>query len=234
MATTTKQSKKSLNKCKWCEKSFVNERTLVTHLCVKKRRWADRDMTHVRLAFRVFQIFYDNTVQSTKPKTQEDFIKSSYYEGFVKFGHSCIRNEYLDPEKFARWLIEKGKKLQDWPKDKTYDEYLLTYVKKEPGTRALERTVIYLSTWSEETGFAWQDYFKEVNTNRAVHDIRSAKVSPWVLYLSNTGDQLLTRLTSEQVKIVNHIIDASFWLDVFKRNSEEVTNIQEICTAANI
>ena len=31
--------------CKWCGKSFMSERTLAAHMCVKKRRWADREMS---------------------------------------------------------------------------------------------------------------------------------------------------------------------------------------------
>ncbi len=221
-------------KCRWCNASFRSERTLVTHVCVRKRRWADRDLTHVRLAYRVFQMFYEQTVANSKPKTHEDFIASTYYEGFVKFGRSCVMNEYLDAEKFAAWLIKHSKKLTDWPKDKLYNEFLLEYIKREPGHRALERTIMYLSTWSEETGTHWQEYFKSVPTPRAVYDIRAAKISPWVLYLSSTGGELLVRLSSEQVRMIDDIIDAKFWMKLFKDNPEEVSEIQQTCEAAGI
>lgn len=236
---TTKQSKKSSAKseefqCKWCKKSFKRETTLVRHMCVKKRRWADRDATHIRLAYNVFLMFYKNAGVSTKPKTREDFIQSPYYEGFVKFGRACLVNEYLYPEKFAEWLIQNAKKLEDWPKDKTYDEYLLQFVKREPGLRALERNIIYLSDWSAETGHPWNEYFLHATTPRAVYDIRSAKISPWLLYLSETGDQLLTRFSDEQVKMINHLIDAGFWMQVFKKNPEEVDEVQAMTQAAGI
>lgn len=222
------------NTCKWCDKTFMNERTLAAHMCVKKRRWADKDLTHTRLAFRVFQMFYDLNTTATKPKTQEDFIKSQYYEGFTKFGRSCLTNEYLQPEKFAEWLIKNGKKLKDWSKDSLYDEYLLTYLKKEPGMKALERTIIYLDKWSEENKKDWQDYFNIVSTPRAVHDIRSAKISPWILYLSETGGNLLERFSDEQVKMIEHIIDASFWMKVFSQNKEEVAEVKDACEVAGI
>jgi hypothetical protein len=236
MATMTNQSKTSLENsaCKWCEKEFRSERTLSAHMCPKKRRWADKDMTHVRLAYRVFQMFYELNTTSSKPKSQEDFIRSSYYEGFTKFGRSCVRNEYLYPEKFAEWLIKNGKKLADWSKDSLYDEYLLEYVKKETGLRALERTVIYMNTWAEDQQSEWTEYFKKVSTARAVHDVRSAKISPWVLYLSNSGDSLLTRLSDEQVNMINHIIDAKFWMSVFQKNQTDVQEVQAVCDAANI
>lgn len=234
MATMTNQSKTSLAKCKWCDKEFKSDRTLAAHMCVKKRRWGDKDMTHIRLAHRVFQMFYDMNTASSKPKSMEDFIRSSYYEGFTKFGRSCLVNEYLKPESFAEWLIKNGKKLTDWSKDSTYDAFLLEYVRKEPGMRALERTIIYLNEWAQESGKEWNQYFMEVSTGRAVHDIRACKISPWVLYLSETGDQLLTRFNSEQIGLIEHIIDATFWMSVFKTNDTEVDQIQETCSVAKL
>jgi len=236
MATQTKTSKTSSesNTCKWCEKTFSSERTLSAHMCPKKRRWADKDMTHVRLGYRVFQMFYELNTNTSKTKSSEEFIQSQYYEGFVKFGRSCIRNEYLDPEKFAEWLIKNGKKLKDWCKDSLYEEYLLEYVKKESGIRALERSIMYLAEWGKEHNSPWQDYFKVVSAPRAVYDIRAAKISPWLIYLSNTGDQMLTKLNSEQVKMIEHIIDAPFWIKLFAKNKEEVKEIQNTCRVANI
>ena len=236
MDTTTKQLKTSSenNTCRWCGKNFKSERTLSVHMCVKKRRNADKDITHVRLGYRVYQMFYEMNTSASKSKSMEDFINSQYYEGFVKFGRSCVRNEYLEPEKFAEWLIKNSKKLKDWASDALYDEYLLEYVKKESGMRALERNIMYLSKWADENNLVWQTYFTEVSPNRAVYDIRSAKISPWLLYLSNTGDQLLTRFNDEQVTMIEHIIDAPFWMQLFKKNREEVKEIQQTCRAAGI
>lgn len=236
MDTMTKQSKTSLDSttCKWCDKEFRSERTLAAHMCPRKRRWADRDMTHVRLGYRVFQMFYEMNTAVSKPKSQEDFIRSQYYEGFVKFGRACKVNEYLNPEKFAEWLIKNSKKLADWNKDKLYDEWLLEYVKKEPGIKALERSIIYLQEWETDNEANWTEYFKLVSTPRAVHDLRSAKISPWLLYLSETGDQLIVRFSDEQIKMINHIIDANFWMKVFAKNPAEVEEIQRVCKTAEI
>lgn len=237
MATTINQSKTSLESettCKWCEKEFRNERTLAAHMCPKKRRWADREMTHVRLGYRVFQMFYELNTAASKTKSMEDFIRSQYYEGFVKFGRSCVRNEYLDPEKFAEWLIKNGKKLADWNKDSLYNEFLLEYVKKETGLRALERSILYLAEWANDNDCDWQEYFKVVSTPRAVHDIRSAKISPWLIYLSASGAELLTRFSSEQVKMIDDLINAKFWIKVFANNAEEVEAVRTACEAAGI
>ena len=67
-----------------------------------------------------------------------------------------------------------------------------------------------------------------------LHDIRSAKVSPWVLYLSETGGELLTRFNDEQVKMIQHVIDTTFWMKQFANNKEEVAEVKNACEIAGI
>ena len=220
--------------CKWCGKSFMSERTLAAHMCVKKRRWADREMSHIRLAHRAFQMFYEINTTAKNPKTMEEFIKTQYYEAFVKYGRACQVNEWLEPERYTEHLIRTGVKLKQWSTDKQYDKYLKEYVRKEPGLKALERTVIYLAGWGKENETDWQNYFTEVSPSRAVHDLRSAKVSPWILYLSSTGDNLIKRFNSEQVKMIEDIIEPPFWLKLFSANKEEVNEIKQACKDAKI
>ena len=73
-------------------------------MCVKKRRWADRDMSHIRLGHRAFQMFYEMNTSAKQPKSMEDFIMSQYYEAFVKFGRSCMTHEWLEPRKVYRMV----------------------------------------------------------------------------------------------------------------------------------
>jgi hypothetical protein len=203
-------------------------------MCVKKRRFADKEMTHIRLSHRAFQMFYDLNTSAKHPKTMEDFILSPYYESFVKFGRACQVNEWLQPEQFTEWLIKTGVKLKLWISDAQYDKFLKEYVKKEPGLKALERTVIYMAKWGEENNKDWQSYFVNVSPSRAVYDIRSGKVSPWVLYLSDTGGTLLERFNDEQVKMIQDNIDPPFWMKLFKKNKDEVAEIKETCERANL
>lgn len=220
--------------CKWCKKSFKSETTLAVHMCVKKRRFADKDMSHIRLSHRAFQMFYDLNTSAKHPKTMEDFILSPYYESFVKFGRACQVNEWLQPEQFTEWLIKTGVKLKLWISDAQYDKFLKEYVKKEPGLKALERTIIYMSQWAKEHDEAWQTYFVNVSPSRAVYDIRSGKISPWVLYLSDTGGDLLERFNDEQVKMIQDNIDPPFWMKLFKKNKDEVAEIKQTCEEANL
>jgi len=220
--------------CKWCDKTFTQEKTFLIHTCSGKKRWADRDLKHVRLGFRVYNRFYELTTTSFKPKTQEDFIRSPFYNGFVKFGRSCVNNDYIEVPAFADWLIERGVKLSDWTKDSIYNEFLQCYIRKESGFRALERTIEYLVQWGEETNLPWNTYFLSVTSPRGVHDIRSGKVSPWAIYLSETGKTLMEQFSSEQWEMVWAIMDTNFWMPRFSRDVDQHQAIQKLCKEANL
>lgn len=220
--------------CKWCKKSFKSEKTLAVHMCVKKRRFADKDMSHIRLSHRAFQMFYELNTSAKEPKSIEDFIMSPYYESFVKYGRACQVNEWLAPEKFTEWLIKNGVKLKQWVSDAQYDKFLKQYVRKEPGLKALERTIIYLAEWSKDNNLPFQTYFTEVSPSRAVFDLRAGKISPWVLYLSETGDSLLKRFNDEQIQMIDDVIDPPFWMKLFSSNAEEVKEVKQTCKDANL
>ena len=123
---------------------------------------------------------------------------------------------------------------KQWTSDRQYDKFVKDYVRKEPGLKALERTIVYLAKWSEESDNKWQDYFVEASPSRAVHDIRAAKISPWVIYLSQTGNKLLARFNDEQVKMIEEMIDPPFWMKLFTTSKEEVKEIKQTCKDANI
>ena len=67
-----------------------------------------------------------------------------------------------------------------------------------------------------------------------MHDIRSAKISPWMIYLCKSGDDLLVKFSDEQVKMIQHIIDATFWMKQFANNREEVAEVKNACEVAGI
>ena len=52
--------------------------------------------------------------------------------------------------------------------------------------------------------------------------------------MSETGDSLLTRLNDEQVKMIEHIIEANFWMKLFVQNKEEVAEVKKACEVAGI
>ena len=89
-----------------------------------KRRYLQRDEKWVVNAFMVFQRFYQIHQHNSKPKTYDDFVKSSYYNAFVKFGRFIMHINPLYPDKYIDYVLQSKVKLDHWARDDLYEMYL--------------------------------------------------------------------------------------------------------------
>ena len=126
-------------KCPYCGKEFTKERTLQVHLCEPKRRYLQKDEKWVVNAFMVFQRFYEIHQHNSKTKTYDDFVKSSYYNAFVKFGRFIMHINPLYPDKYIDFVLKSKIKLDHWARDDLYETYLIEAIKTEPVEAALQR-----------------------------------------------------------------------------------------------
>ena len=203
-------------KCQYCRKSYVKESTLASHLCEPKRRFQQRNEVGVRLGFMSYQKFYKFT-QNKEKTTYEKFSSSPYYTAFVKFGRHLHSINAIKPERFAEWVIKNNKKLDQWTKDVFYSEYLLEYIKNEDTQDALERSILEMQKWATENSSQVTHYFKYANENKITRAISNGRISPWIVYCSESGIQMLERLNQEQLSIVFEWIDPQYWNLKLKR-----------------
>lgn len=202
--------------CKYCEKSFKREQTLSVHVCEKKKRHQSKDEAGIRLGFAAYLRFYEVTQGSAKLKTFDDFADSPYYRAFAKFGQYCVSIRAINTQQFTEWLLKKNKKLDYWCSDKLYTEYLQDYLRLEAVEDALTRAVKYSVEWSEKNGAPSNDVLRYGNTNTLVYAIVTGKISPWVLFNCDSGQELLAKLDNTQVATIWPYIDADFWHNKFK------------------
>lgn len=222
------------HQCKFCGKQFHQEKTLTTHMCVKKQRHNDANAAGPRIGFLTFQKFYAISTNSKKPKTLDEFINSQYYIDFVKFGNHLALLKPVHIDQYIEFVIKNGVKLKDWTKDSVYELYVEDLVKKEPAASATERSIVEIVSWSEKNGTSFTDFFDKITANEAAYLIRTGKISPWVLYLSTNGGDLMSRFTEDHAKIIGNIIDASFWMKKFKKNPDDVDYIRNILEQAGL
>lgn len=214
--------------CKFCRTKFHKETTQLTHVCVKKRRHMEIDTPASRFGLRTFQRFYDLTSANKKPKTAQEFIDSPYYIDFVKFGNHLADLKPVHPEKFIDFVIKNGVKLKDWTKDFVYDTYIEDLVKKEPADAAVDRSISEIVSWSTAHKSNFNDFFRLISANESSHLIRTGKISPWVLYLCDSGGDLMDKFNEDHAKIIGAIIDPGFWMRKFKTNDDDVKYIRSI------
>lgn len=222
-----------VNKCEFCKKEFKTERSLINHLCEKKRRWLWRDEKYIRIGFMVFQKFYELSLRSKKEKTYHDFMESVYFTAFTKFGRHIENINAIEPAGFAEFLIKGGVKLDDWTNDIWYESWVRELAKKEPPMKAVERNILLMEQWGREFGENWIDFFRKVPTAQATAWIRKGRISPWLLY-SGVGQALFDRMSDEQLGLVKEWINPLFWTSKIRDNKEEVDQIRAILEDAGV
>lgn len=222
------------HECKFCNTRFHKEITLTTHMCVKKRRYMEAGTPGSRFGLRAFQRFYELTANSKKAKTQDEFINSPYYIDFVKFGHHLATLKPVYLEKYIDYVIMNGVKLKDWTKDFVYDLYIEDILKKEPAASAAERTITEMVEWCENNDEPFTEFFSKISANEASHLVRSGRLSPWVLYLSATGGDLMDKFNDDHAKMIGAIIEPGFWMKKFKKAGDDVDFIKDLLGQAGL
>ena len=224
----------NLNKCTYCGKVFTRARTLQVHMCEPKRRHLQKNEKWVQNAFMVFQRFYQIHQHGQKEKTYDDFCRSAYYNAFVKFGRFMMHINPLYPEKYIDYVILSKIKLDHWARDDLYEAYLIETLKAEPVESALQRSIATMMDWAEEQNAQWADYFRLVNTNRAVQHIQQGRISPWLLLGCKAGKNLLQSLNDEQLQMVGRFIAPEFWTQRIKSSPADQLFVQETDKEAKI
>ena len=197
--------------CQYCGQAYAKETTLAAHQCEPKRRAQQRTEVGVQLGFQAWVRFYELTQGSAKTKTYEDFAKNQFYTAFVKFGRHCHSISAVNASRFIDYVIKNNIRIDHWCHDKHYATYLLEIIRTEAAQDALERGIKTMVDWSEETGEAYNDYFRKVSTPRLVHHITNGRISPWLLYTCDSGMESLGRLNEQEVTIVWPFIDSDVW-----------------------
>lgn len=228
---------KQTYKCRYCDKAFSKESTLSVHLCEQKRRWQQEKEVGVQLGLKAYLRFYEYSQGSAKLKSYEDFVKSPYYNAFVKFGRYTQGIRCINVTNYLDWLLKNNKKIDNWCSDKLYEEWLPDYIRKEAVQDALERALKEMQDYADthpdlKNGFT--DYFRYGNSNRVVHHITTGRISPWVVFNCTSGVEFLDGLTEEQIAIVLPWIDPGFWQQKFKDYLADAEWVKDILQKAGL
>jgi hypothetical protein len=217
--------------CEFCKREFLRESTVLKHLCEYKQRWITKDLHGNRIGFQSWVQFYTKNTSSKKKRTYEDFIKSAYYTAFVKFGTYCVDVNVINVSRFVDWLLKNQIKIDTWCQDTIYTKFLIEYLGIEDPLDAIARSVQTTIDLSEPERLLSKDYLRYGNSNKICYAITTGKISPWMLYHSDSGTKFLDKLDQTQVKIVIDYINPELWAIKFKREPENVQQVKELLNA---
>lgn len=223
--------KKKDHVCELCNAKYKTENGLIKHKCKIRLRMEEYKQAEGRIGFVAYQHFYKRVLVRTnnqKPKTLLDFVNSSYYNGFYKFGKYVVNLNMPFYHEYIDFLITYNIPLDKWTNDQIYDTYIKTQNKKETSERAVEKTLNTMNSWSVRTGIQWKDYFRKEDNVKIMNAIRVGKVSPWVIYNSTSGQEFMQTLDTVDLNIIFGFIDPNFWGLKFDRHKKEQTAIVDI------
>jgi hypothetical protein len=212
----------------------MKDKTLIAHMCERKRRALQRDEKRVQAGFMAFNRFWQLTQNAKRSKTYDEFADSSYYNAFVKFGSFINNVNPLYPTKFVDYVIKSGVKLDHWCRDELYEKYLFDILKVEPVESAVQRSLQTMMEWGDTHNANYAHYFNYVSLNKAVHDIINGKISFWIILNSNTGKTMVSNMSDEQLAMIAPVFDVPFWMKKFKQSPADVALVQEICNEVGI
>lgn len=218
--------------CEFCKKSFIREKSLISHSCEKKRRWLNKDLRGNQIGFQSFVQFYSKHSAAKKTKTYEEFIHSPYFLAFAKFGNYCIEVNVINVSRYVDWLLKDGIKITEWTSDKNYTKFLTEYLRTEDPFDALARSVNTCAEIAETDGIQVSDVLRYGNPNRICREITNGKISPWMLYQSNSGTRFLDTLNQDHVKIIIDYINPEMWALKFKREPKLASDIKDTLNRA--
>lgn len=225
---STKETSATKHVCEFCDKEFVREKSMLTHMCETKRRVNDQEFLGNRLGFQSWLDFYKKNTAGKKQRTYLDFAKSSYYTAFVKFGHYCADANVLNVSKYANYLIKNQISVDKWGSDKQYTNFLITHLKEEDPLDAIARSIETTIDLAKQDNIVTKDIFRYGNKNRICFAITKGKISPWMLYHSDSGTQFLSGLDETQIKMVLDYIQPEQWAIKFKRNTDIINEVKEL------
>lgn len=217
--------------CKYCGKKFVKEGSLAVHLCEKKKRHDSKGEPGPRIGLQAYQRFYEST-QNGKLRTFDDFVGSQYYTAFVKFGWFCNRVRPISTRRFIDYVIKQNKKLDHWCSDSLYDEFLSYWLLNEPVEDALERAIMYAVEWSEKYNAPFNDMLRFGNENVLALAVERGRVSPWVIYSCDSGEEMIVRMNEDQRRVIWARINPDIWLPKLEAQKKDWNHAKQVLKEA--
>jgi len=222
---------KSAHGCEFCKATFQRESTILKHICEPKRRWLERDRQGNRVGFQAWLQFYKKNTAGTKNRTYEEFIKNPYYLAFIKFGLYCVEIKCINVSRFSDWLLKNSIRIDNWRQDTNYTKFLCEYLRIEDPLDAIHRSIEITIEKAEAENIQSRDYLRYGNPNNICYEIARGRISPWMLYQSDSGVQFLSTLRDDQQKMIMDYINPEQWALKFNRDPANVKQVKELLYA---
>jgi hypothetical protein len=203
--------------CEFCGHQVAREKTLINHYdnCNKKLRFEIRNTDEVQAAFRLW-----NLVQN-KNRSIEDFEMSNLYKTFIDFVMDSKDKGFDHIESYGKWLLTNKISVYHWKKQNFYEQFLSSFISSENPRDGIIRSLEYI----DKIGYLGE-FFDTCPVGRILTLIESGKVSPWLIFLADSGS-FIKRLNGEKLTYFYKIINIDVWEMKQKRFEKTCTRIRD-------
>lgn len=216
MEMVAKKQKKATQqeyKCGYCGKVYKRESSLVKHMCKQKQRVLLRDTKEAKVALDIWLRFRKFARLPYKKNLQpyEAFAQSGEFQGFVDFGKYLIETQIIEHDKFIDKLLMDSVPIKQWTSHAVRKAWIKSVIFREHPDTAIARSIHAIQEWADNTGNEWQDFFKDVSTQRALLWIETGKISPWFIHAASTREELIGRFNDDEIQHIFEFLDPGVW-----------------------
>ncbi len=219
--------------CEFCGKHFVHEGWYLKHECEEMRR-AEQIETHIgQAAWAFFKMWL--TKQRRKPHGIDTFLKSRFYNAFIKFAEFVQKTNLPDHETFVKFVILKKYDPHMWTNSAVYKGYLEFLDRQGDPIYRAESTIKFIQKYTHEVGCDFDQVFEHITTPVLVHKIYSREISPWLILHSPKFWNFYKNRASFIDRIqIDGVMRVNFWRDRFKTHPKSVNDIKDMVKRLNL
>ena len=129
-------------------------------------------------------------------------------------------------------MLSNQIKIDKWISDTNYTKFIIEYLREEDPLDAIARSIETMIKISSDEKIENKDALRYGPVNRICYEISKGKVSPWILYQSESGLGFLASMDETQQQMVLDYIDPERWAIKFKRDAHRIAEVKELLSQA--
>lgn len=225
-------SNKHVYECKYCYKTFINEKNYLKHNCKQKEKHTIiKSLIGKRAWF-----FYEKWLskQFKPPKNIEVFINSRMFNSFVRFSKYAHDIQIPDVDFFIDFMIYKEIPPHMWRYNEVYLLFIEHFDKTYSTMKWVNVTIEKMFELSDDFKCNVSEIFEYLHPMDLITLIKHRKFSPFVLLLSDKFKHYyIERLNSDQRILLNQLIKIDIWHKKLN-NTKEAKTIKKLINEMNL
>lgn len=214
-------------KCSYCGKRYQREDAFINHKC---KQMIKEEELRTPLGQSAWH-FYQDWMRFQRKRVPDDrtFLKSRYYNSFMRFAEFVKQTDLPTPEKFIKLMVQENYHPTMWLIDDVYVIYLEHLDRFRTPSDHATITFRTLFKASNEHDCDISQIFEEISSSQVIELIKQRKLSPFVLLASKKFNQFILKISNEnkeQYIILTRLIRFNHWKKYIERHKKSFEQIK--------